>query len=92
MKKLRMLLRTWREKRHSTKVQKILSFIHEGEFSASDISRGTKMWSGTLYPLLFELEAEGILTSDWTWASESGYSRKRVYRLATKPSGGKQYI
>ncbi len=41
--------------------------------------------SGTLYPLLIRLEAQGYLEAEWQVASEGGRPPRHAYRLT--PSG-----
>jgi DNA-binding PadR family transcriptional regulator len=52
--------------------------------SGADISRLTKVGSGTLYPMLNRLEAAGWLISEWesSEASALGRPRKRFYQLS----------
>jgi DNA-binding PadR family transcriptional regulator len=52
--------------------------------SGAEISRATKVGSGTLYPLLARLELAGWLVSEWEAidpASE-GRPRRRFYKLS----------
>lgn len=51
--------------------------------SGAEITRGTKVGAGTLYPMLARLEAAGWLTSEWELLdpSEAGRPRRRYYRL-----------
>jgi DNA-binding MarR family transcriptional regulator len=51
--------------------------------SGADIFNQTKMFSGTLYPILSRLEDAGWLTSEWEQLdpSEAGRPRRRFYRL-----------
>jgi PadR family transcriptional regulator len=51
--------------------------------AGSDIGKETKVWSGTLYPMLARLEKVGWLTSEWEAvdASRLGRPRKRIYRI-----------
>jgi PadR family transcriptional regulator PadR len=51
--------------------------------SGAEISRATKVGSGTLYPLLARLESVGWLKSEWENidASEAGRPRRRYYKL-----------
>jgi DNA-binding PadR family transcriptional regulator len=65
---------------------KVLRFLmetpREGR-SGAEMSKATKVGSGTLYPLLARLEAAGWLTSEWEVIdpSEAGRPRRRFYRL-----------
>jgi PadR family transcriptional regulator, regulatory protein PadR len=51
--------------------------------SGAEMSKETKVGSGTLYPMLARLEAAGWLTSEWEMIdpSEAGRPRRRFYRL-----------
>lgn len=51
--------------------------------SGADIIRETRMFSGTLYPILLRLEAAGWLSSAWEDVdpSEAGRPRRRLYRI-----------
>lgn len=46
-----------------------------------DLSRQTGIRSGTLYPLLMRLEAQGHLEAEWQAPKESGRPARHVYRL-----------
>ena len=65
---------------------KVLRFLlekpREGR-SGAEISKATKVGSGTLYPMLARLEAAGWLTSEWEVIdpSEAGRPRRRFYKL-----------
>lgn len=52
--------------------------------SGAEISRETKIGSGTLYPLLMRFERAGWLTSEWESVDprEAGRPRRRFYRLS----------
>lgn len=51
--------------------------------SGAEISRSTKLASGTLYPLLLRLEKAGWLSSHWEVGDPAtlGRPRRRFYRL-----------
>jgi PadR family transcriptional regulator PadR len=51
--------------------------------SGAQISRATKVGSGTLYPLLGRWEAVGWVTSEWENVdpSEVGRPRRRFYKI-----------
>jgi DNA-binding PadR family transcriptional regulator len=53
------------------------------ELSGADIIRETKVFSGTLYPMLARLEQSGWLKSEWEDVdpSEAGRPRRRLYRI-----------
>jgi PadR family transcriptional regulator, regulatory protein PadR len=65
---------------------KVLRFLmetpREGR-SGAEMSKATKVGSGTLYPMLARLEAAGWLTGEWEVIdpSETGRPRRRFYRL-----------
>ena len=65
---------------------KVLRFLleqpREGRAGA-EISKVTKVGSGTLYPMLVRLEAAGWLNSEWEVInpSEAGRPRRRFYKL-----------
>jgi len=51
--------------------------------SGADIARQTKIWSGTLYPILMRLERVRWVESEWEKGnpSELGRPRRRLYRV-----------
>ena len=53
------------------------------ELSGAEISRATKLASGTLYPILYRLEHAGWLESRWEEgdAKALGRPRRRFYRI-----------
>ncbi len=65
---------------------KVLRFLletpHERR-SGAEMSKATRVGSGTLYPMLARLEAAGWLTSEWEVIDprEAGRPRRRFYRL-----------
>jgi DNA-binding PadR family transcriptional regulator len=65
---------------------KVLRFLletpREGR-SGAEMSKATKVGSGTLYPMLARLENAGWLTSEWETIdpSEAGRPRRRFYKL-----------
>jgi PadR family transcriptional regulator PadR len=46
-----------------------------------DLCREAQIKSGTLYPLLIRLEAQGFLAADWQAADAPGRPPRHVYRL-----------
>jgi DNA-binding PadR family transcriptional regulator len=72
--------------RLSQSALKVLRFLletpREGR-SGAEMSKATKVGSGTLYPMLARLEAAGWLTSEWEVIdpSEAGRPRRRFYQL-----------
>ena len=53
------------------------------EMSGAEITRATKLASGTLYPILFRLEGAGWLQSRWESEdpAQLGRPRRRFYRI-----------
>jgi PadR family transcriptional regulator, regulatory protein PadR len=69
---------------HATmKVLKCFLGQPRAELSGADITKTTKVFTGTLYPILLRLEAAGWLTSHWENIDpkEEGRPRRRYYRL-----------
>lgn len=48
-----------------------------------DLCREAQIKSGTLYPLLVRLEAQGYLAADWQASEAPGRPPRHVYRLTT---------
>jgi PadR family transcriptional regulator, regulatory protein PadR len=48
-----------------------------------DISRGTGLKSGTLYPILMRLEENGLLDARWE-TNETGKPPRHMYRLTAE--------
>ena len=46
-----------------------------------DLSKQTGLKSGTLYPILMRLEAQGLLETRWADAEVPGRPRRHLYRL-----------
>jgi PadR family transcriptional regulator PadR len=46
-----------------------------------DLCREAQIKSGTLYPLLIRLEAQGYLAADWQASGVAGRPLRHVYRL-----------
>jgi len=51
--------------------------------SGAEISKATKVASGTLYPIMFRLERARWVSSEWEDVdpSEAGRPRKRLYKI-----------
>jgi PadR family transcriptional regulator, regulatory protein PadR len=65
---------------------KVLRFLLENpreRRSGAEMSKATRVGSGTLYPMLARLEGAGWLTSEWETIdpSEAGRPRRRFYKL-----------
>jgi len=52
-----------------------------------DLCREANIKSGTLYPLLIRLEAQGYLSADWQASGVPGRPPRHVYRLTTAGRG-----
>jgi DNA-binding PadR family transcriptional regulator len=48
-----------------------------------DLSRETGLKSGTLYPILMRLEAQGWLETSWADADDPSRPRRHLYRLSS---------
>lgn len=51
--------------------------------SGLDISREAGVWTGTFYPLIFEMEQQGVVESKWEDGQPDprrGGHRRRLYR------------
>lgn len=61
--------------------QKVVDFLTaHGAASGAEISRGTGLGSGTLYPALMRLEDRGVIVSKWWRPDAEGY-RPRIYSI-----------
>jgi PadR family transcriptional regulator, regulatory protein PadR len=65
------------------KVLDVLMSPSEDGISGAEITRSTKLASGTLYPILFRLEEAGWVESHWETEDphELGRPRRRFYRI-----------
>jgi DNA-binding PadR family transcriptional regulator len=62
----------------------VLQAIRRGHGYGFDVMRVTALASGTMYPLLRRMEAQGLVRSRWEAATEAhgeGRPRRREYRL-----------
>jgi PadR family transcriptional regulator, regulatory protein PadR len=68
-----------------TELKVMRAFLDDpaGEHYGLEISRRSEVKSGSLYPALAKLEADGVVTSSWEDIdeSEAGRRRRRYYRL-----------
>jgi PadR family transcriptional regulator, regulatory protein PadR len=48
-----------------------------------DLSRSTRLKSGTLYPILMRLTDRNLLASKWQPAEQAGRPPRHMYRLTT---------
>lgn len=67
---------------------KVLMAIAEArgqELSGAEITKVTKLASGSLYPILYRLEDAGWLTANWEAGdpAELGRPRRRYYKVTT---------
>lgn len=71
--------------RITTQTLKVLGALMSSadQKSGADIARQTKIWSGTLYPILMRLERVRWVQSQWEEGnpSELGRPRRRLYRV-----------
>lgn len=68
----------------SPHARKVLSVLLDarGEWSHGyELARSAGIQSGTLYPLLIRLEAQGYLEAEWQKPSERGRPPRHAYRL-----------
>jgi DNA-binding PadR family transcriptional regulator len=75
-----------KQPRLSSQTLKVLGTLiscPSGELSGAEIGKHTKLASGTLYPILFRLEAAGWLQSRWEVEDPTvlGRPRRRFYRV-----------
>jgi PadR family transcriptional regulator, regulatory protein PadR len=75
-----------RDLRLSQATLKVLRFLMSKpreKHSGAEISKATKVGSGTMYPMLIRLEAAGWLMSEWEAVDprEAGRPRRRFYQL-----------
>lgn len=73
-------------------VLKVLAMLVEAypkQISGSDVFNKTKMFSGTLYPILARLLQAGWVDSEWEDVdpAEAGRPRRRLYRLTNSGLG-----
>lgn len=65
----------------------VLLDARDGWRHGYDLARLADLRSGTLYPLLVRLEAQGYLEAEWQPATEAGRPPRHAYRLTA--SGAK---
>lgn len=66
---------------HARKVLAVLLDARDGWSHGYELARLADVKSGTLYPLLIRLEAQGYLDAEWQPPSESGRPPRHAYRL-----------
>ena len=61
----------------------LMENLNGDPLSGADIRRRTKLFSGTLYPILLRFEDAGLLSSKWEGGDPRrlGRPRKRLYRV-----------
>jgi PadR family transcriptional regulator, regulatory protein PadR len=66
-------------------VEVLNAFLHEPEGwkYGYDLSRGTRLKSGTLYPILMRLAERGLLEAEWE-SGEPGKPPRHMYRLTSE--------
>ena len=71
----------------SPRARAVLAFLSEagGEWRHGyDLVRATGVKSGTVYPLLIRLEAEGYLEAQWQAPAAPGRPPRHAYRLTAE--------
>lgn len=68
---------------------KILSVLYsdlDGEHYGFDLTKKTKLLSGTVYPILMRLEMHGIVRTEWEEVDpkEAGRGARKYYKLTAK--------
>ena len=84
------MIREFFAKRHEASLARILDVFKEREYgleqSGADICIKTGINLGSLYPMLAELEMQGVLISRWdgTNLEARGGRRRQLYRLCAR--------
>jgi len=66
---------------HARAVLAVLLDARSGWSHGYELARFANVKSGTLYPLLIRLEAQGHLTAEWQEPREGGRPPRHAYRL-----------
>jgi DNA-binding PadR family transcriptional regulator len=66
---------------HARAVLAVLLAARAGWSHGYELARLAEVKSGTLYPLLIRLEAQGYLEAEWQQPSEAGRPPRHAYRL-----------
>jgi PadR family transcriptional regulator, regulatory protein PadR len=79
---------TTKQLRVTIQMLKVLTVFldhHPEAISGADVFNRTKLFSGTLYPILSRLESAGWLRGEWESIdpSEAGRPRRKFYRLTS---------
>jgi DNA-binding PadR family transcriptional regulator len=69
--------------RQTQAVLAVLLGATEGWHYGYDLSKATELKSGTLYPILMRLEAQGWLEARWEEAPQPGKPARHLYRLTS---------
>ena len=69
---------------HTRRVLAMLANAGAGWLHGYDIVRATGIRSGTLYPMLIRLEAQGLLEAEWQAPAEPGRPPRHAYRLTAQ--------
>jgi DNA-binding PadR family transcriptional regulator len=67
----------------------LIASTRNGWTHGYDLCRRTGIKSGTLYPLLIRLEAQGYLEAEWQPSTEPGRPPRHAYRLT---SAGHRFV
>lgn len=86
---MRRMVREWLDRRHADHRRRILTAIAHGEAGGATIAKRSGLWTGVLYPMLMELERDGVLVSRWEerTGGDPKAPRTRLYR-AVRPDCG----
>jgi DNA-binding PadR family transcriptional regulator len=66
-------------KRIRRKIYEVADARRPEGFTGADVIVEKRALSGTLYPELWKMESDGLLSSDWGEPKEEGGPRPRVY-------------
>lgn len=69
---------------HTRLVLAALAAAGAGWRHGYDLVRATGVRSGTLYPMLMRLEAQGLLEAEWQPPTEPGRPPRHAYRLTAE--------
>ena len=62
----------------------ILACVESGELHGYDLSRETRLKSGTLYPQLMRLAERGWVEARWAEPAQPGRPARHMYRLTAE--------
>ncbi|KEF34147.1 MULTISPECIES: PadR family transcriptional regulator [Deinococcus] len=69
---------------HTRAVLQTLLTAHPAPSYGYDLSRATGLKSGTLYPILQRLHAQGYLAADWATSPHPGKPPRHIYTLTAE--------